>query len=192
MTEFSLTVSDIRQFAYCPRVVYFTYVQPLERPTTYKMEHGLSAEQRIDALERRRSLRRYGIESGERLFDLWLHSDALALSGRADLLIVTPDAVWPVEFKETSGGVTRNHRLQLVAYAMMAEEQCGRPAPWGFVCHIPDGRMWRVSTLGPWRQEVLDVLGRIRDMIDGERFPDPPRERGKCVDCEFRHFCGDV
>lgn len=192
MTDFPLTVSDIRQFAYCPRVVYFTYVQPLERPTTYKMEHGLTAEQRADALERRRTLHRYGLQTGERLFDAWLRSDALALSGKADLLILTSDVACPVEYKETAGGMTRNHRLQLTAYAMMAEEQYARPAACGFVCRLPDGMMWRVSTLGTWRQQVLDVLRRIREMVDAERFPDPPREHGKCVDCEFRRFCADV
>jgi len=192
MTDFPLTVSDIRQFSYCPRVVYFTYVQPLERPATYKMEHGLTAEKRADALERRRTLHRYGLESGERIFDAWLRSDALALSGKADLLILTADAACPVEYKETTGGMTRNHRLQLTAYAMMAEQQYARPAPCGFVCRLPDGMMWRVTTLGTWRQQVLDVLRRIREMADAERFPDPPRERGKCVDCEFRRFCADV
>lgn len=191
MTDFPLTVSDIRQFAYCPRVVYFTYVQPLERPTTYKMEHGLTAEQRTDALERRRTLHRYGLSTGQRLFDPWLHSDTLALSGRADLLILTPDAVYPVEYKETTGPVTHNHRLQLTAYAMMAEEQYARPSPFGFICRLPDAMTWRLNTTERWRQRVHDLLGRIRQMVDAERFPEPPRERGKCVDCEFRRFCGD-
>jgi CRISPR-associated exonuclease Cas4 len=192
MTDFALTVSDIRQFAYCQRVVYFTYVQPLERPTTYKMQHGTSTEDRTDALERRRTLQRYGIREGQRLFDHWLRSEAMQLSGRADLLIIGPEAIWPVEYKETAGGVSRNHRLQVTAYAMMAEEQFGLPAPSGFVCRLPDGMLWRVSTLGQWRQQVTQTLQRIREMIDHERFPDPPGERGKCVDCEFRRFCADV
>ncbi len=190
--RFPLTVTDIRQFDYCPRVVYFTYVQPLERPITYKMEHGLSAEQRIAALERRRTLHRYHLQHGERLFDHWLRSEPLGLAGRADMLILAPEAVYPVEFKYSDGGVSHNHRLQLTAYALMAENHFSRPAHYGFICRLTDGQVWRVSTTGQWREKVHLTLQRIRVMLDTERFPAPPKRRGKCVDCEYRRFCGDV
>lgn len=35
-----LRVSDLKQFIYCPRIVYYNYVMPVEKKTTYKMEHG--------------------------------------------------------------------------------------------------------------------------------------------------------
>ena len=34
------TVTDLRQYAYCPRIPYFTYVVPLARPVTPKMREG--------------------------------------------------------------------------------------------------------------------------------------------------------
>lgn len=63
-----LRVNDLKQYAYCPRVVFYHYVMPVEAPSTYKMEHGKLAEEKIDELERRRGLKRYGLSSGTRRF----------------------------------------------------------------------------------------------------------------------------
>ena len=192
MVDLPLTATDLRQFLYCPRVVYFTHVQPLERPVTYKMQHGLTAEERVVALEKRRTLRRYDIPEGERLFDVWLADAARQLTGRADMLIVAPDRVVPVEFKETDEGLSHNHRLQVTAYALMAEAQFGRPAPEAFIVHLAAPSLVKVSCGEAWRRRVDETLAQIREMADSERFPDPPRGRGKCRECEFRRFCGDV
>jgi len=192
MTEPTLTVTDLRQYAYCPRVVYFTYVQPLERPTTYKMRRGLTEEEQLRALERRRTLTRYGLHEGQRHFDCWLRSEDLNLTGKADLLIETEDAVLPVEFKFTDEEPSSNHRLQVTAYCMMAGEQFGKPSAGGFLCRITDGQVWEHEASSHWRGRVRSQMAAIRQMIDDEAFPGRPSRSGKCVDCEFRLFCGDV
>ena len=38
-----------------------------------------------------------------------------------------------IDFKDTAGGPRRNHRLQVTAYALLAEEAFERPAPDGFI-----------------------------------------------------------
>jgi len=192
MEVMPLTVTDIRQFDYCPRVVYYTYVQPVERPVTYKMQHGAAAEGKVAALEKRRTLQRYGLQNGRRLFDCRLQSDELALSGKADMLVLTDCTVCPVKFKFTGEEVAHNHRLQVTAYAMMAEDTYQVPAAFGFICRLTDSETWRVETTGAWRDQVRAMLQTIRDMISAERFPPAPQQRGKCTDCEFRRFCGDV
>ena len=36
----NIRVSDIKQYFYCPRVVYHTYYTPVSRPTTHPMQLG--------------------------------------------------------------------------------------------------------------------------------------------------------
>ena len=36
----NIRVSDIKQYFYCPRVVYHTYYTPVTRPTTHPMQIG--------------------------------------------------------------------------------------------------------------------------------------------------------
>ncbi len=74
-----LRVNDLKQFEYCPRIVFYNTVMPLERKVTFKMHRGTEAELRLDALEKRRSLRRFKLAQGERQFHVWLHSEKLVL-----------------------------------------------------------------------------------------------------------------
>ena len=79
------TVTDLKQYTYCPRVVFYTYCLPLVRPTTYKMEAGIAAHGRGEKLERRRTLAAYGLEEGKRHFEVAVSSQELGLRGRVDM-----------------------------------------------------------------------------------------------------------
>jgi CRISPR-associated exonuclease Cas4 len=191
-SDFELVVSDVKQYAYCPRIPYYRYALPVERRAMFKMEHGKTEHLNLERLESRRKLRRYGLETGERLFNLWLRSDRLALVGKLDLLIRTPAAEYPVEFKHTEGGVAANHRLQLAAYGLLVEERFGRPVDRGFVYLLPKDDVEVVEFAPDQRQAVLAMISAVRESVASERMPDPTPVRARCVDCEYRNYCADI
>ena len=80
-------VTDLKQFAYCPRIPFYQHVMGFYGKPTFKMEQGKAAQAVIESLEKRRRLTEYGLSEGKRHFDLWLVSRALNLSGKLDLLI---------------------------------------------------------------------------------------------------------
>jgi len=121
-----------------------------------------------------------------------IHSARLGLSGKLDLVILTPDACYPVDFKDTEGGVRRNHRVQLAAYAMLAEEAFGRPAPEAFVYLVPAKEVVRVPVTAEDRAEVARSVSALRQMVAEERMPGPTSVRARCVICEYRNFCADI
>ena len=85
-----LSVTDIRQFMYCPRIMYYTVGLSLPRPLTAKMESGTSSHGRVEDLERRRSFRAYGVseEGARREFGVSFFSERLGLRGRIDMALV--------------------------------------------------------------------------------------------------------
>lgn len=95
-----LRVTDLKQYEYCPRIVFYQYVLPVEKVSTYKMEAGKAQEARLDVLEKRRKLVRYGLRDGRRRFHVGLVSERLGLSGKLDLLIETDSDRYPVDFTE--------------------------------------------------------------------------------------------
>ncbi len=98
----SLRVSDLKQYIYCPRILYYYYVMPVPRRVTRKMEYGRLEHVEIKKLEKRRGLKTYGILEGERLFNYPLNSPRLGLHGVIDMIIATYDGhVYPVEFKHS-------------------------------------------------------------------------------------------
>ncbi len=190
--EVVFQVTDLKQYTYCPRVVFFAYCLPLIRPMTYKMEAGIAAHRVAEEQEQRRSLRRYGLTEGERFFNLWLASEAFGLRGRMDLAIRTTTEAIPVEYKNSPGRAGPHIKLQLAAYGQMLKEAWGLPVRRGFLYFVPLKRVEEVKLTPALCQKVEETVAAMRYMVEREAMPGPPRSRRPCVACEFRLFCNDL
>ena len=188
----SLRVNDIKQYFYCPRIVFYQYSMPVEKKPTWKMEQGKIAEEEIDRLEKRRKLSAYKLAEGKRQFHVWLSSERLGLTGKLDLLIESPEGLFPVDFKFTAGEPQQNHVFQLCGYALLLEDQYGREVNKGFVYLIPKNDAVIFDLTVELKVETLKVLDEIRSMVEHERMPPPTPVRNRCADCEYRNFCGDI
>lgn len=191
--EFYFAVTDIKQYGYCPRIIYFTYVQPVPRKITRLMEYGVMEHLKLEELEPRRVIKKYGLTAGKKVFREKFASSTLKLSGMLDLSIHTDGAIYPVEFKFTAAETIQyNHRAQLGAYALLLEEKYGIKITTGFI-FLSAGK--KIIPVALSERDKLKVVGYIREMSDiihKETFPAMTRNRGKCVDCEWKNFCGDI
>ena len=190
------TVTDMKQYTYCPRIVFYTYCLPLLRPTTYKMEAGIAAHERAEKRERRRTLAAYGLEEGKRHFDVEVASQPLGLRGKVDMVIEVgagEEREWiPVDYKQSTRRTGQHIRRQLAAYGLMVEETWGGVARRGFVYSLVTRKAEEIVLTGRLRREVRAVVAAMREMVEREAMPGPPRSRRPCVNCEFRRFCNDV
>ncbi|MCW5934939.1 MAG: CRISPR-associated protein Cas4 [Fimbriimonadia bacterium] len=188
-----MKVSDLKQWFYCPRVVYWTYCLPVEKKLSFKMELGAQQHEVLSALERRRSLKAYQLQQAERHFHVPLYSESLGLSGVLDLLLITPQGRYlPVEFKQTTGALAMNHRYQLAGYALLLEETYGTTVDYAYLYRIPLKQVSRIALSPSLKDQARRALGDMRAMIEAERLPYPTPQRAKCEDCEYRRYCGDV
>ena len=196
--RWTVEVTDLKQWAHCPRIVYYRYVLPRIRPVTALMREGQAHHQAESAHEERRSLRPYGLTAGERYFDVPLHSTALGLRGRADMVIAVPGRAVPgarllvVEYKLTERRALRNWKLQVAAYALMLEETWQMPVECGYIYHIGRRHAEEIRLTAGLRSQVVTTVAAINRLIIGEQLPPPPRNTAICVSCEFRRFCNDV
>lgn len=187
-----VTVTDLKQWGYCPRIVYFRRVMPGVGKPTYKMAEGKNAQELIEKLEMRRGLREYGLEAARRRFGVWLSDEPLGLAGKIDLLLETERAAAVVDFKLTSGEPGENHYLQLAGYAMLVEAALGLPVEVGFVYRIPDGQVYKVPITETLRGRVAAALRGMTEVADRQVFPEATAVRGRCTECEYANYCSDV
>lgn len=198
MDDALFEVTDLKQWTYCPRVVYYRYCLPTVRPVTSLMRAGQDSHRDEGGREARRSLRTYGLATGERQFDVWLRSGRLGLRGRLDLAIALPDRTAPgaeavvVEYKDSERVAQPHFTLQLAAYALLLEEAWGLPVRRGFLYSIPLRRAEAVAITPALRRKVTGAVATLRAVVQGERLPPAPASRRRCVTCEFRRFCNDV
>ena len=163
--QINLTVSDVKQFFYCPRVVFYTYCLHVKRPTTYKMKEGNLEHDAIAEREERRSLKAYGLAEGERQFNISLYSPRLALTGKLDMAILSKNEVIPVDFKNTSGNASLNHKYQLTGYALLVEDLWQKPVRRAFIYLVPQKKAQEVVFTDNMRLFFKQTLAKIREMI---------------------------
>lgn len=194
----TIEVSDIKQWRYCPRVVWYTYCLPAIRPKTDLMRQGAASHRAEEDREERRSLRTYGLKSGERFFNVYLRSERLGVRGILDLAIAVPNRSDPaakavvVDYKDSEQAAGPHFKLQVGAYALLIEEVWGIPVEIGWIYHIPLRKAEKVPISPQLRRNVIEAINAIQQAIRTEALPPPPSSRALCVNCEFRRFCNDV
>jgi CRISPR-associated exonuclease Cas4 len=187
-----IPVTELKQWAYCPRVVYYHRRMPGAGAATHKMEEALRAQDWWERLELRRSLGKYGMQEAGRRFDVWLSDGEVGLSGRIDLLLTCGERAAVVDYKLTSGEPGHNHRMQLAGYALLVEKCLGLAVPVGLMARIPDDRVFEIPMTGELLAEARAAVLGIGKMAELGLFPGPTAVRGRCTDCEYANFCGDV
>ena len=188
----AVIVTDLKQWGYCPRIVYYRHVMPGIAKATFKMEEGRNAQELIERLELRRGLREYGLESAKRQFGVWLNDATLGLAGKLDLVLIGAKNAAVVDFKLTSGEPGENHRLQLGGYAMLVEGAFQLPVEVGFLYRIPDNRVYTIPITQELRSRVHAAISGINDIGNRQVFPEPTLVRARCAECEYANYCSDI
>jgi CRISPR-associated exonuclease Cas4 len=187
-----IPVTELKQWAYCGRIVYYHQVMPGAGQTTYKMKEALRAQELIEALEMRRTLREYGFDGAERQFGLWLVDEGTGLSGKIDLLLKRNDEAAIVDFKLTSGDVRENYRMQLAGYALLVEAALGLRVWQTFLYRIPDNKVFRLPITAELKARAGEGIRAIQTIRTTEIFPEPTPVRNRCAECEYANYCGDI
>jgi CRISPR-associated exonuclease Cas4 len=190
-SPYYLSVTDLKQYAYCPRVVFYERCLPHVRPRTYKMDAGRDAHEEEQRLAVRRSLAKY-LVTGKRFFNVAMSSERLQLNGIIDEVVQTNEGeIFPVDYK-LAKQASDHYRLQLAAYALMLEETEAKPVTYGYLYLIPIRKMVKITMSPVLYAQVEATIAAIHQLIEREQMPPPVSQKSRCVLCEFRRFCNDV
>jgi CRISPR-associated exonuclease Cas4 len=156
------------------------------------MQYGREAHDVETALEKQRSLQRYGLHQGKREFSVVMHSATLELFGTADLVVTVDSEAYPIEFKDSTRLPNGGHEMQLCAYGLLLEATREVGSPRGYWHSTRTRETHVVEFDQKLRKRTLKAIRDINDFIRTERCPDPTPQVAKCFECELRNFCGDV
>jgi CRISPR-associated exonuclease Cas4 len=185
------TITDLKQYIYCPRIFYYHACLPYIRPITYNMRAGIEAHQAEEERAKRRSLRMYNEIGGDRYFDVAVRAATLGLSGKIDEVVDTGTELIPVDYKLASKAAF-HYKVQLAAYALLLEESRIVIVRRGFLHLIPLRRTQEIKITPRLRSCTHDAVENMHHIQATEQMPGPTEYRRRCSDCEFRRFCNDV
>jgi CRISPR-associated exonuclease Cas4 len=185
------TITDLKQYIYCPRIFFYHACLPDIRPVTYKMEAGIDAHDFERKRAARRTLHMYQLPEGKRHLDVRLTSTVLTLTGEVDEAVETDTELIPVDYK-LARQAGYHFKLQLAAYGMLLEETFGKPVRRGFLYLLPTRKAVEVPITAKMCLTIRQALHTMHDIQEREQMPQATDWRQRCADCEFRRFCNDV
>lgn len=187
-----LQVSDITQYFYCPRKVYFIKTLGLRIPARHKMNAGKDEHKREHRrIKERKSI--YGFpreEVKDVLHRVPVEDPKHHLHGRVDTVVILKnDKIIPVDVKYSSfRNVRRNWKKQLTAYALLLETKFEKEVKRGII-YLPQRReQLEVEISQEDKKHIKKDIRKIIKTIASEKMP-PVRRGKKCNYCEMKKFC---
>lgn len=188
--SFSIPVSLIREWHYCPRVVYYKELTHYQVVHPAWVQQGKEFHVAESQLWKRRNLSRFNLQEGQCHHNLSVRDEKLALHGIVDMAIETRDAVYAAEFKMSVRYKSRGNILQVAAYAMLLEQHFGKPSPVSFL--LGQGKALHVVEVDEaCRESVLKTAVQIRDMLQRGLKPDSNATVTQCCNCQYLNHCND-
>lgn len=197
VAESFISVTDIKHYVYCPRLVYFDRVLHATPVFGSQQEEGKESHEEQVAKElRRKDAIYYSSEfvGAQKLLFASLSSDALGLQGNVDLIIHTARGEFiPVEYKNMNsdhGRVCMDHKYQLVAYALLIEEHFDTTVKSGIVNYLPETQILQFEITPTMKTHVKRVLGHVKRIIEEEELPPIRVSKQKCSGgCGHKQTC---
>lgn len=188
--SFSVPVNLIRQWCYCPRIVYYIELSDYAPSYPVWVRQGEQFHDEQAVLWQRRNFSRFHLEDGRMHQNFRGHSERYNLHGIADMLIETDDAVYPVEFKLDSSVKKKGAILQLTGYALIMEDVFQKSCNLGFLCE-GEKLVHKVDITQDLKDETLAKAQAIRDMVGLGAKPDSAASLQQCSHCEYSNYCND-
>ena len=175
-----IRVSAIEHFAYCPRQCALIHCDGVWSDNAHTVR-GRRGHRRVDSGKGRWERGREVL----RAIPLW--SEALGLTGRADVVELDGEAIYPVEYK--SGNRHGNAAdLQVCAQGLCLEEMFDVSIPYGFVWYGGPRRRVRVDFTPELRDEVRNIILQIRQQIISGELPEAFNDQ-RCRECQLLNYC---
>ena len=157
------------------------------------VEQGIENHVRQAMLEKRRGLRRFGLDGYEKMFNVTLKSETLGIHGIVDGILKGESDIHVLEFKPSAESVPPAYWIQATGYGLIAAEHFGLPLQG---IHILCGKKGKtVSRIGNELATAIDaarrVIAEIRECIECGLMPASSASDAKCIQCEFVNFCND-
>ncbi len=202
-----VTGSDVKNFIFCERVVYFNRVMHIE-PMLMSQQFNAKLEHKT---EERNEMRRKGIRAYKDMeicdpsssttvqeYGLPKHPNYKVVSQRlmatAIIDCVLEDRygrLIPVEYKSmrsNNGRAYSDHIYQIAFYALLLEDSLKRVSNEGYI-HYND-IVVRIKITDGMKRHVKRIISRINNIIMEERLPPIKVNKRKCNGgCGYRYVC---
>lgn len=193
MEKYSLAISALQHFAYCPRQFALIHLEQVWSEN-FHTAHGRIIHERVDSAEPE--------QRGNTRFErsVSVHHDELAIHGKLDLLeIVTEQAqdiesvakpvFIPVEYKRGKHKIENWDRIQLCAQALCIETMQNVSIDEGALWYWQERKRELVPISAALRNETIEAINKAHEIIRSQLTPKPTAHKMRCKACSLIDLC---
>lgn len=186
-----VTPSNIIQYLYCPRFVYFEHVLriPQHEEKYYKVMKGREIHLRKARENMEYKRKRLGVK--EKHINQYL--TAPGLSGEVDeVLELNNGQMAPLDYKfaRYEDKVYNTYKTQLYAYAALIEENFGKKVSEGYLVYTrSSNKLVHIEIAEADKARVKEAVEAIHTIIETNTFPRGTRYKSRCRLCTYRNIC---
>ncbi len=189
--SFSLPISLLRQYCFCPRIPYFQELLKLNPPKPVWVKQGEDLHENQERTFKHRTLKRFDLVQAKQEFNVFVSASDLQLHGTVDSLLISDEEIYPIEFKLSGYKPTKGQVLQLTAYAMVAEYQYNLSCRQGFILFESRGKTYPIVFTPKDKEQVIVVRDHILSDLEKSYLPNSPATPAQCTQCEYLNHCND-
>ncbi len=190
MKEDSISAADLMNYEYCPRIVYF--IRVLKQPQTKKTKQikGLEKESLFKRqTSRSKIIKKYPVFTRKE-YNKTFESDSGFIT-KIDCVAFDDknNLAFPIQLKYAykPNKIYRTQKLQLMFEAFLIEESTNKKVYWGYIKYSLSNDLVRINLEN--RQELFEIIEKVKEVISRERFPDATNYKKRCIDCCYRRMC---
>jgi len=193
---FSITASDILEYLFCPRFIYFeNYLDiPQHEERRFKVQRGRTVHENEMRVNRQYLRKKLGCL--ERRRSVYLSSTIRGIRGIIDEILFLDDrTAAPLDYKyaEYKDVTFNNHKYQLAFYGQLIREHFEVPVNRGFIVYTRSrDKLIEVSITEQMYAELDEIISAILNIIQKGVYPEATKYKARCPDCCYRNICEKV
>jgi len=183
-----ISSTHIKNYAYCPKIIYFENILHLHERKTESMEYGKEVHDEAiiaSLIPKFKALKVFK--------EVYLKSAELKFVAKVDYIILTKfNEYIPVEVKWLShelGKIKFNHKIQLISISILIDKCYHTVVKRGVFYYIQERKMYMLPILETDKIRVMKMIGKVWEIIESEKDPNVEQPLAKCKSCGYKIHC---
>jgi len=188
-----ITASDIIEYLYCPRFIYYQNVLDIEQHEheRYLVNKGRDIHEL--KMVRNKDYLRKSIGCIKKEIDVYLTSEKLHLVGRMDeVLTLNDNSKAPLDYKFAiyENKLFKTLKTQQIAYSLLIEENYDCKVNKAFIIYVRSKNLIKEIKINKKdKEKTILIINDIFDIINKCHFPQGTKNKLKCQDCTYKNLC---
>jgi CRISPR-associated exonuclease Cas4 len=188
-----ITPSEVMEYLYCPRFIYFMNVLNIAQHEQRRTLVNKGRDIHNLKLVRNKEYLRQRIGAISKECDVYLTSEKLSLVGKVDeVLFLENGYAAPLDYKFAywDDKIYKTLKIQQTLYALLIEEKYKLKVKNAYLVYVRSkNKLVELTISDNLKKEARDIVSDIFDIINCNFFPAPTKTKSKCSDCTYRNLC---